>query len=424
MNRLIETQTGKESRKADNARQHGPLPIYFRDLRSFSLLTKDREVSLAKRMEVGEKGLTRVIRKSLPLWKKMVPPEANHSFRKGEIPRRHLDRLVNRLAAAARHIREAENEIRSLKLRVGSGVERMGAATERQKGKPLGGLPVETVRAKIQEYRKTNLRIARQLGLTPTELKQLAAAAVDSREILDQARDDMIRANLRLVVFFAKKYVNRGLSLMDLIQEGNLGLMRAVEKFEYRRGYKFSTYAFWWIRLAMDRAIANQSRIIHIPVHMDKKYKKVSEAARELTKVMGREPSSKEIARKMHMPVGKIKEILELVKDPISFEGNTEDDENGGLLRYLSDDKVEPPFELVLSRELASKIKGVLETLSVREERIIRMRFGIGEKRSYTLEEVGRFMGLTRERIRQIEAETLEKLRFPMETERLREFLN
>ncbi|HKY32235.1 MAG TPA: sigma-70 family RNA polymerase sigma factor [Candidatus Polarisedimenticolia bacterium] len=418
-----QAQPEKEPEKADDDRQAGLLSIYFRDMSASSLLTKEKEVELAKRMEVGKKGLDAVIRKSTALWKKVVPADVNSSFTRGEIPRQHLDHFVTRLAADARRVREIEAEIRSLKLRAGLRVEGVPAEARKPK-KALKGPRIEKIRAQVQDLRKEIRRVAREAGMTPDELRDRSAAALEARDILDHAREDMIRANLRLVVFIAKRYVNQGLSLMDLIQEGNLGLMKAVEKFEYRRGYKFSTYAFWWIKQAMDRAIADKSRIIRIPVHMNEKYKKVSDAVRELTKAMGREPSSKEIARKMHMPVAKIKEILELVKDPIFFERNTEDDEGGGLLRFVSDDKVESPFEQAVNRDLTEKIQEALKTLSDKEERVIRMRFGIGEKHNYTLEEVGRVMQLTRERIRQIESKALKKLQHPLKSKKLREFLS
>jgi len=418
-----ETHHEKDAGKPEDDRQAGLLSIYFRDMSASSLLTKEREVELAKRMEVGKKGLDAVIRKTNALWKKSVPSDVNSSFSKGEIPRQHLDPFINRLINDSRAIRKAESEIRSLKLRAGLRVEGV-PRTKQRKRKALSSARVEKIRAKIDGLRKENRRIARELGMTPKDLVERAAMAAEARETLDRAREDMIRANLRLVVFIAKRYVNQGLSLMDLIQEGNLGLMKAVEKFEYRRGYKFSTYAFWWIKQAMDRAIADKSRIIRIPVHMNEKYKKVSDAVRELTKAMGREPSSKEIARKMHMPVVKIKEILELVKDPIFFERNTEDDEGGGLLRFVSDDKVESPFEQAVNRDLTEKIQEALKTLSDKEERVIRMRFGIGEKHNYTLEEVGRVMQLTRERIRQIESKALKKLQHPLKSKKLREFLS
>ncbi len=414
----------KEPEKPEDDRQAGLLSIYFRDMSASSLLTKEREVELAKRMELGKRSLDAAIRKSMTLWKRLVPADVNSSFAKAEIPRQHLDPFVGRLAGDARRIRDIEGEIRSLKLRAGLRVEGVPAVRPRRPARKSGNGPrVERIRARIQDLRKEIRRIGREADMTPEQLRERATMALEARELLDRAREDMIRANLRLVVFIAKRYVNQGLSLMDLIQEGNLGLMKAVEKFEYRRGYKFSTYAFWWIKQAMDRAIADKSRIIRIPVHMNEKYKKVSDAVRELTKAMGREPSSKEIARKMHLPVAKIKEILELVKDPIFFERNNDDDEGGGLLRFVSDDKVESPFEQAVNRDLTEKIHEALKTLSDKEERVIRMRFGIGEKHNYTLEEVGRVMQLTRERIRQIESKALKKLQHPLKSKKLREFL-
>ncbi len=417
--------TGKEPEKADDDRQAGLLSIYFRDMSVSSLLTKEREVELAKRMELGKKTLDGIIRKTLPLWRKLVPDDVNHSFSRGEIPRGHLDRFISRLARDARRIRKIEEEILSMKLRAGLRVQGVPATKTKNRGRTrkLSSARIHKIQDKVRLLQNETRRITRDSGISAATLKERARLAQDGRELLDRAREDMIRANLRLVVFIAQRYVNQGLSLMDLIQEGNLGLMKAVEKFEYRRGYKFSTYAFWWIKQAMDRAIADKSRIIRIPVHMNEKYKKVSDAVRELTKAMGREPSSKEIARKMHMPVSKIKEILELVKDPIFFERNTEDDEGGGLLRFVSDEKVESPFEQAVNRDLTEKIKEALKTLSDKEERVIRMRFGIGEKHNYTLEEVGRVMQLTRERIRQIESKALKKLQHPLKSKKLREFL-
>jgi RNA polymerase primary sigma factor len=407
----------------DDARHGDLLAAYFREMSDISLLAKDREVELARRMEIGKKGLDAGIRESLPLWKKMVPPDVNDSFRNGEIPRRHLDRFVDCLAEASRRIRDNESEIRSLRLRAGLRVD--GELASAQCRRPLSSTRVGKIRIRIKGRRDENRRIGHEVGMTPTQVKERAATAVDSRQILDHAREEMIRANLRLVVFIAKRYVNQALSLMDLIQEGNLGLMKAIEKFEYRRGYKFSTYAFWWIKQAVDRAIADKSRIIRIPVHMSQKSRQVSKAVKDLSEAMRRNPSSEEIASKMRIPVSKVKEIREMVKEPICFESSTDDDEHGSLLHFLSDEKaVASPFEHALSLDLAEKIKEALKTLSEREECIIRMRFGIGEERSYTLEEVGRVMGVSRERIRQIEAGALKKLQFPLESNHARDLMN
>jgi RNA polymerase primary sigma factor len=407
----------------DDARHGDVLAAYFREVSHISLLAKDREVDLARRMEIGKKRLDAGIRESLPLWKKMVPPDVNDSFRNGEIPRRHLDRFVDCLAEASRRIRDNESEIRSLRLKAGLRVDDT-LASARWRGS-LSSARLGKIRIRIKSCRDENRRIGHEVGMTPTRVKERAATAVDSRRILDDAREEMICANLRLVVFIAKRYVNQALSLMDLIQEGNLGLMKAIEKFEYRRGYKFSTYAFWWIKQALDRAIADKSRIIRIPVHMSQKSRQMSKTVRDLTEAIRRNPSLEEVASKMHMPISKVKEIRELVKDPISFDSSSNDDEHDGLLRFLSDEKVAAsPFEHALSRGLAGKIEEALKALSKREERIIRMRFGIGEERSYTLEEVGRVMGVCRERIRQIEARALKKLQFPLEVNCARDLMN
>jgi RNA polymerase primary sigma factor len=414
--------------KPDDDRQAGLLSIYFRDMSETQLLTKEREVDLAKRMEQGKLGLNAVIRKSLPLWKAMVPTDVNRDFNKGEIPRHHLDPFIENLAVGASRINAHRERIQHLKQRARSyGKAPAAGGRPKRMGKKIkvvaaNGARVEKLKTEIRKCQSSVRSIAREVKLPANTMLEQADRALKSRDVLDRAREEMIRANLRLVVFIAKRYVNQGLSLMDLIQEGNLGLMKAVEKFEYKRGYKFSTYAFWWIKQAMDRAIAiaDKSRIIRIPVHMNEKYKKVSDAVRELTKTLGREPSPKEIARKMHMPVPKIKEILELVKDPIFFERNGDDDEGGGLLRFISDDKAVSPFEQAITRDRTEKIGDALQGLSAKEANVIRMRFGIGVQRNYTLEEVGREMGLTRERIRQIESKALKKL---YKSKRLRELL-
>jgi len=413
--------------KADDDRQAGLLSIYFRDMSETQLLTKEREVELAKRMEQGKLGLNAVIRKCLPLWKSMIASDVNRDYTKGEIPRQSLDLFVNKLVTSATRIHDLREKIRTLKLRTAPASAKVSAAggSPKRVGKKIRvvattGARREKIRAEIRSCQSSIRSTAKSTSLTADLLLEQADKALKSRDILDRAREEMIRANLRLVVFIAKRYVNQGLSLMDLIQEGNLGLMKAVEKFEYKRGYKFSTYAFWWIKQAMDRAIADKSRIIRIPVHMNEKYKKVSDAVRELTKMLGREPSPKEIARKMHLPVPKIKEILELVKDPIFFERNGDDDEGGGLLRFISDDKAISPFEQAITRDRSEKIEEALLSLSQKEGSVIRMRFGIGVQRNYTLEEVGREMGLTRERIRQIESKALKKL---LKSKKLRELL-
>jgi RNA polymerase sigma factor (sigma-70 family) len=240
---------------------------------------------------------------------------------------------------------------------------------------------------------------------------------------VDHARDALILANLRLVVHIAKKYLNHGISFMDLIQEGNIGLMKAVEKFEYERGNKFSTYAYWWIKQAIERAIADKARVIRIPVHVNEKIKKISRVSRELTETLGRKPTPPEIAKKLRMPVAKVEEILGVVQEPQALEDMSSEDDGPGLLRFVADPKSPSPLERTVDRELREKIEATLKVLNSREEEIIRLRFGIGRDMPFTLEEIGRVMGLSRERVRQIEATALKKIQTAHESRDLREFL-
>jgi len=255
------------------------------------------------------------------------------------------------------------------------------------------------------------------------KLSAMVKEARGHKRQVDHARDAMILANLRLVVHIAKKYLNHGISFMDLIQEGNIGLMKAVEKFEYERGNKFSTYAYWWIKQAIERAIADKARVIRIPVHVNEKIKKIARVSRELGETLGRKPTPQEIAKKLRMPVTKVEEILGVVQDPQALEDFSADDDSPGLLRFVADPNAPSPLEKTVDRELREKIEITLKVLNPREEEIIRLRFGIGREMPYTLEEIGRVMGLSRERVRQIEATSLKKIQTAQECEPLREFL-
>lgn len=272
-------------------------------------------------------------------------------------------------------------------------------------------------------FRKVE-RLEEEAGISIEELKRIYDTLTIGERKADQAKSELVEANLRLVVSIAKKYTNRGLQFLDLIQEGNIGLMKAVDKFEYRRGYKFSTYATWWIRQAITRAIADQARTIRIPVHMIETINKMIRTQRLLIQQLGREPTPEEIAVKMELPVDKVRKVLKIAKEPISLETPIGEEEDSYLGDFIEDKKIINPAEAVMNINLSEQTRKVLATLTPREEKVLRMRFGIGEKSDHTLEEVGQDFFVTRERIRQIEAKALRKLRHPSRAKLLKAFVD
>jgi RNA polymerase primary sigma factor len=464
-----------------------PVRMYLREMGTVPLLTREGEVEIAKRIERGKKAVMRVISRTpmavqvvTALAERLAQGEMSVRdmvvFQEEEVTEEktaakiketlkladavavaHLAYLkmrekyvdigkrdpkytrakwkVGRLRIAVsnaiRRIEFAESVKRRLVERMRDSIDRISDAEHRisnlnyrlKHDSRMSDEAAKELRRQITEQRNLMRTVEDEFGSQVAEIKSNLDSMLRGEAQAEQAKKELVEANLRLVVSIAKKYTNRGLQFLDLIQEGNIGLMKAVDKFEYKRGYKFSTYATWWIRQAITRAIADQARTIRIPVHMIETINKLIRTSRALVQELGREPTSEEIAKRMDIPVSKVRKVMKIAQEPISLETPIGEEEDSHLGDFIEDRNVVSPSEAVININLKEQTEALLKTLTPREEKVIKMRFGIGDGSEHTLEEVGQSFAVTRERIRQIEAKALRKLRHPSRSRKLKAFL-
>jgi RNA polymerase primary sigma factor len=405
---MLEEEEEPEGEKTEDLVQ-----AYFHSMGNITILSKDAEIELAKRLEEGRRIIKETVT-SLPLYSKIEASletkgaaeevEEEETAVEEEKPDEALsmsltvlDNLVRRMEKADRKV-APYGSLKELKKKINA------RKTKDARTQKLAALAKEVQ----DEYR----RIQSEAGVKVDDLRMKWEKVSRARMLYTEAKNELTTRNLRLVVNIAKNYIGKGLSLLDLIQEGNIGLMKAVDKFKYEKGFKFSTYATWWIRQAITRALIDQTKTIRVPVHMMEFYNKVTRTSRELTQELGREPSNEEIAKKLSVPTRKVDEVFRAIQDPIALQTPV-GDEDTQLEDFIGDPNAPSPFSEAEKDELTRQMLMVLKTLAPKEEKVIRMRFGIGVDRDHTLEEVGRHLSITRERVRQIEAKALRKLKHP-----------
>jgi RNA polymerase primary sigma factor len=400
----------------EHERAEDLVKTYFDSMGNITILKREEETELAKKLEEGKRLIkeavlaTPIANKERLILKKELE-ETGEENDEDELAKR----VARRIKDFLKQINETEKKIESIGRKKGFSLKDLRRKIREKKSKRLTKKEASKINRLDIRYRESRLeikRIEKESSLTEVELKVIGEKIAVAEAMMKKAKNELINRNLRLVVNIAKNYVGRGLSLLDLIQEGNIGLMKAVDKFKYEKGFKFSTYATWWIRQGITRALIDQTKTIRVPVHMMEFYNRVSKASKELTQRIGREPNTDEIAQAIGVNNRKVEDVYRAIQEPIALQTPIGDEESE-LEDFIGDKEHPSPYDGAEKKEVSEQLLGILQTLTPREEKVIRMRFGIGVERDHTLEEVGRHLSVTRERVRQIEAKALRKLKHP-----------